>query len=105
MRDEVDKDDAPVRLVFEPKSRNQDRPRFANLLLSHTSLETSASINLVMIGLDGRPGRRTSPTSSTSGAASAGTVRRRTASPAWARVNDRIHILEAGTSSSSTSTR
>lgn len=46
---------APVRLVFEPKSKNQDKDEFMMLLLAHTSLETSASINLVMIGADGRP--------------------------------------------------
>ncbi|HEX7633755.1 MAG TPA: DNA gyrase subunit A, partial [Noviherbaspirillum sp.] len=47
--------DAPVRLVFEPKSKNQDRTEFMNILLTHTSLESGASINLVMIGGDGRP--------------------------------------------------
>ena len=46
---------APVRLVFEPKSKNQDQGEFMQLLLAHTSLESSASINLVMIGGDGRP--------------------------------------------------
>ncbi|HJV02877.1 MAG TPA: DNA topoisomerase IV subunit A, partial [Burkholderiaceae bacterium] len=46
---------APVRLVFEPKSKNQDQTEFMLMLLAHTSLETSASINLVMIGGDGRP--------------------------------------------------
>ncbi|WP_090183529.1 MULTISPECIES: DNA topoisomerase IV subunit A [unclassified Duganella] len=46
---------APVRLVFEPKSKNQDQSEFMLLLLAHTSLESSASINLVMIGGDGRP--------------------------------------------------
>lgn len=46
---------APVRLVFEPKSKNQDQTEFMLLLLAHTSLESSASINLVMIGGDGRP--------------------------------------------------
>jgi len=54
VRDESGRD-APVRLVFEPKSRNQDQDEFINLLLSQTSLETSASVNLVMIGGDGRP--------------------------------------------------
>lgn len=54
VRDESGRD-APVRLVFEPKSRNQDQTEFTNMLLAHTSLETSASINLVMIGGDGRP--------------------------------------------------
>ncbi len=46
---------APVRLVFEPKSKNQDQAEFMQMLLAHTSLETSASINLVMIGGDGKP--------------------------------------------------
>ena len=46
---------APVRLVFEPKSKNQDQTEFMLMLLAHTSLESSASINLVMIGGDGRP--------------------------------------------------
>ncbi|MGZ3237011.1 MAG: DNA topoisomerase IV subunit A [Burkholderiaceae bacterium] len=54
VRDESGRD-APVRLVFEPKSKNQDQTEFANMLLAHTSLETSSSINLVMIGGDGRP--------------------------------------------------
>ena len=54
VRDESGRE-APVRLVFEPKSKNQDQTEFINLLLAHTSLETSASINLVMIGGDGRP--------------------------------------------------
>jgi topoisomerase-4 subunit A len=46
---------APVRLVFEPKSKNQDQTEFMLMLLAHTSLESSSSINLVMIGGDGRP--------------------------------------------------
>jgi topoisomerase-4 subunit A len=53
-RDESNKD-AKVRLVFEPKSRAIDPQELANTLLAHTSLETSASINLTMIGSDGRP--------------------------------------------------
>jgi topoisomerase IV subunit A len=54
VRDESGKD-APVRLVLEPKSKNQDQTEFMNILLAHTSLETGTSINLVMIGGDGRP--------------------------------------------------
>ena len=54
VRDESGRD-APVRLVFEPKTRNQDQTEFTNMLLANTSLETSASMNLVMIGGDGRP--------------------------------------------------
>jgi topoisomerase-4 subunit A len=54
IRDESGRD-APVRLVFEPKSKNQDQSEFMLMLLAHTSLESSNSINLVMIGGDGRP--------------------------------------------------
>ena len=54
IRDESGRN-APVRLVFEPKSKNQDQTEFMLMLLAHTSLESSASINLVMIGGDGRP--------------------------------------------------
>ncbi|MFC5511430.1 DNA topoisomerase IV subunit A [Massilia jejuensis] len=93
MRDESGRD-APVRLVFEPKSKNQDQNEFMLLLLAHTSLETSAPINLVMIGGDGRPRQK--------GLADIlqewidyrfVTVRRRTEHK-LGKVNDRIHILE-----------
>ncbi|MBE0614356.1 MAG: DNA topoisomerase IV subunit A [Burkholderiales bacterium] len=53
-RDESDRTH-PVRLVFEPKSSRLDENEFVNLLLAKTSMETNASINLVMVGLDGRP--------------------------------------------------
>ena len=53
-RDESNRD-APVRLVFEPKSRTIAPQELINALLAHTSLESSASINLTMIGGDGRP--------------------------------------------------
>lgn len=54
VRDESGKN-APVRLVFEPKSSRQDVQEFASLLFSKTNMESSHPINMVMIGLDGRP--------------------------------------------------
>lgn len=54
VRDESSRE-SPVRLVFEPKSKNVEANEFITLLLAHTSLESNASINLVMIGNDGRP--------------------------------------------------
>jgi topoisomerase-4 subunit A len=51
VRDESGRE-APVRLVFEPKSKNQDQEEFSNLLLAHTSLENNVGANLVMIGND-----------------------------------------------------
>ena len=85
---------APVRLVFEPKSKNQNPAEFMLMLLAHTSLESSNSINLVMIGGDGRPRQK--------GLSEILrewvefrfiTVRRRTEFK-LSRVDDRIHILE-----------
>jgi topoisomerase-4 subunit A len=57
MRDESDRAH-PVRLVFEPRSSRIDENEFVNLLLAKTSLETNVPINLVMVGLDGRPAGR-----------------------------------------------
>ncbi|HPZ58529.1 MAG TPA: DNA topoisomerase IV subunit A, partial [Ottowia sp.] len=54
VRDESSKD-APVRIVFEPKSRTVGQDELIRTLLAHTSLESSASINLTSVGLDGRP--------------------------------------------------
>ncbi len=54
VRDESSKD-APVRLVFEPKSRTVEQQELITTLLAHTSLETSAPLNLTVIGRDGRP--------------------------------------------------
>jgi topoisomerase-4 subunit A len=54
VRDESSKD-APVRLVFEPKTSRIEQQELITTLLAHTSLETSSSINLTMVGIDGRP--------------------------------------------------
>ncbi|HSV54152.1 MAG TPA: DNA topoisomerase IV subunit A [Burkholderiaceae bacterium] len=54
VRDESSKD-AAVRLVFEPKTSRIEQSELITALLAHTSLETSAPINLTMVGLDGKP--------------------------------------------------
>ena len=54
VRDESSKD-SPVRLVFEPKSSRISLDELTTTLLAHTSLETSVSINLTAVGLDGKP--------------------------------------------------
>ena len=54
VRDESNKD-AAVRLVFEPKTSKIGQQELITALLAHTSLETSSSINLTMIGINGRP--------------------------------------------------
>ena len=93
VRDESGKE-AAVRLVFEPRTSKIDRQEFANMLLSHTSMEAGNPINLVMIGRDGRPRQK--------GLLEilrewiefrVETVRRRT-QHRLNKVQDRIHILE-----------
>ena len=54
VRDESSKD-AAVRLVFEPKTRTVEQQELITILLAHTSLESSCSINMTMVGADGRP--------------------------------------------------
>jgi topoisomerase-4 subunit A len=54
VRDESSKD-AAVRLVFEPKTRTVSQQELITTLLAHTSLESSSSINMTMVGADGRP--------------------------------------------------
>jgi len=57
VNDESDKENR-VRLVLEPRSSRQDPDEFMRLMLSHTSLEENFSVNMVVLGLDGRPGRK-----------------------------------------------
>jgi topoisomerase-4 subunit A len=54
VRDEAGKD-APVRLVFEPRSSRIDPQALLTQLLAHTSLECSVPVNLTVVGLDGKP--------------------------------------------------
>ncbi|MCV2370971.1 DNA topoisomerase IV subunit A [Roseateles oligotrophus] len=93
VRDESSKD-AAVRLVFEPKSRTVEQQDLISTLLAHTSLETSASINLTMIGADGRPTLKSvrQILSEWLGYRQQ-TVQRRT-QHRLAKVLDRIHVLE-----------
>ena len=93
VRDESGKD-APVRLVFEPKSSRIDQTEFVNTLLAHTSLESNASLNLVMVGGDGRPRQKgLSEILHEWIAFRFATVTRRTRHR-LSKVDDRIHILE-----------
>ena len=54
VRDESDKN-ANVRLVFEPKSSKISKEEFIQLLLSKTSLQSSSSLNLVLLDLENKP--------------------------------------------------
>lgn len=57
VRDESDNQE-PVRLVFEPKSSRQNPEEMMQILMAQTDLETNVSINLVMIGQNGRPAQK-----------------------------------------------
>jgi topoisomerase-4 subunit A len=91
--DESDKSQA-VRLVFQPKSSRQTQDELMNVLLAHTSLESSAPINMTMIGLDGRPQQKPLTRIIREWVEfRLNTVRRRS-QHRLAQVNDRLHILE-----------
>ena len=93
VRDESGRD-APVRLVFEPKSRTVEQQELITTLLAHTSLENSAPINLTMVGLDGRPTQKSLRQMLTEwGQFRQATVQRRTRHR-LDKVLDRIHVLE-----------
>lgn len=93
VRDESGKD-APVRLVFEPKSSRIEQAEFINTLLAQTSMESGVALNLVMIGGDGRPRQKglIDILREWTGFRQT-TVTRRTRFR-LDKVNDRIHILE-----------
>lgn len=93
VRDESGKE-AAVRLVFEPKSRTIEQSTLITTLLAHTSLETSAPLNLTMIGRDGRPTQKSLRQILVEWIAfRQDTVRRRT-EHRLGRVKERIHVLE-----------
>ncbi|MGF7191518.1 topoisomerase-4 subunit A [Robbsia andropogonis] len=93
VRDESGKD-AAVRLVFEPKSSRIDQTEFINTLLAHTSMESNAAINLVMIGGDGRPRQKALPEILGEWVAFRQATMTRRTRHRLGKVNDRIHILE-----------
>jgi topoisomerase-4 subunit A len=93
VRDESNKD-APVRLVFEPRSRTVEQGDLITALLAHTSLEGSVPINLTMVGRDGRPTQKSLRQMLAEWIDfRQATVQRRT-QHRLGRVLDRIHILE-----------
>lgn len=93
VRDESDKQ-TPTRLVFEPKTKNVDRNEFVNALLAQTSLECNVSMNLVMVGSDGKPRQKNLIDILNEWLAfRVQTVRRRTQFRLQ-KTLDRIHIME-----------
>jgi topoisomerase IV subunit A len=93
VRDESSKD-AAVRLVFEPKTSRIEQAELINTLLAHTSLESSSSINLTMVGLDGRPTQKSLRQMLLEWIAFRQTTVQRRSQHRLDKVLDRIHILE-----------
>jgi topoisomerase-4 subunit A len=93
VRDESSKD-APVRLVFEPKTSRIEQSELVTTLLAHTSLESSSPINLTMIGLDGRPTQKSLRLMLTEWIEFRQQVIQRRSQHRLDKVLDRIHILE-----------
>ena len=93
VRDESSKD-AAVRLVFEPKTSRTSQQELITTLLAHTSLETSSSINLTMVGLDGRPTQKSLRQILMEWIAFRQTTVQRRSQHRLDKVLDRIHILE-----------
>lgn len=93
VRDESNKD-APVRLVFEPKTSRIEQQELITALLAHTSLETSSPINLTMIGLDGRPVQKSLRQMLQEWIAFRQSTIEKRSQHRLSKVLDRIHILE-----------
>ena len=93
VRDESSKD-AAVRLVFEPKTSKTGQSELINTLLAHTSLESSSSINLTMVGLDGRPTQKSLRQMLLEWIEFRQTTVQRRSQYRLDKVLDRIHILE-----------
>ena len=93
VRDESSKD-AAVRLVFEPKSSRISQAELSVALLAHTSLETSAPINMTMVGLDGKPIQKSLRQVLSEWLEFRQNTITRRSQHRLGKVQDRIHILE-----------
>jgi topoisomerase IV subunit A len=93
VRDESSKDSA-VRLVFEPKTSRIEQSDLIATLLAHTSLETSAPINLTSIGLDGKPVQKSLRQMLVEWIAFRQETIEKRSRHRLGKVLDRIHILE-----------
>ncbi|MDM0119800.1 DNA topoisomerase IV subunit A [Variovorax arabinosiphilus] len=93
VRDESSKD-AAVRLVFEPKTSRISQEEFITTLLAQTSLESSSSINLTMVGIDGKPVQKSMRQMLNEWIAFREVTVEKRSKHRLGKVLDRIHILE-----------
>ncbi len=87
----------PVRLVFEPKSRTIDREEFVRALFAQTSLESNVSVNMVMIGIDGKPQQKNLLSILSEWISFRTDVVRRRSQARLEKVLDRMHVLQGRT--------
>jgi topoisomerase-4 subunit A len=80
--------------VFEPKTSRTLQSELITCLLAHTSLETSSSINLTMVGLDGKPTQKSLRQMLAEWISFRQTTVQRRSQHRLDKVLDRIHILE-----------
>jgi topoisomerase-4 subunit A len=93
VRDESNEKE-PVRIVLEPRTSRIPQDEFMAVLLARTSLEANVSINMTMIGTDGRPAQKPLLTMLHEWVAFRhATVERRSAHR-LGEVERRLHILE-----------
>ncbi len=83
-----------VRLIIEPKTSRVNADEMMAFLLLHTSLEVSCSVNMVMIGTDGRPAQKNMITVLKEWITFRLDVVRRRCQFDLDKINKRIHILE-----------
>jgi len=93
VRDESSKD-AAVRLVFEPKTSRISQEDFITTLLAQTSLESSSSINMTMVGIDGKPVQKSLRQMLNEWIAFREVTVEKRSRHRLGKVMDRIHILE-----------
>ncbi len=86
--------DSPVRIVLTLKSKNVDPDAVMGHLFSTTSLQTSKSINLTMIGLDGKPQTKSIVEIIDEWTSFRQNTFERKKKYRLEKVNDRLHILD-----------
>ncbi len=93
VRDESSKN-AAVRIVIEPKSARILQQDLVTALLAHTSLESSSSLNMTAIGIDGRPLQKNLRQMLTEWVTFRTQTIERRSQHRLGKVLERIHILE-----------
>ncbi|OIR19446.1 DNA topoisomerase 4 subunit A [mine drainage metagenome] len=91
--DESDKSQK-VRLVLSPKTSKLNPDDMMAVLLTHTSLQNSVSVNLTMIGLDGRPQQKSLAQVLREWVEFRLRTVTRRCNHRLGQVNDRLHILD-----------